>query len=340
MTRIQHTALLAALVAIVVLGGTNLSSAQRRNNFNFGGSNNNNNNSNRNKDKDQDDNHRNRNDGNRNSSVDQIQQMIQGGQGGQGNKNKAGNAQKFNNNQQGGQFGQGTQKQPKNQTFQQQFFGGQNNQNKSWQWQKYNKHNDLQQWVVGFNGGPQPFTRNWYKDHPNAWHHHHDNDNWQIATAAGVLGWLGWQNARPYNNQPVIVYDPVPVDQAYVGGQPGTVADINPADWMTLGAYTLMTSSGDPGTRIIELSVNKQGNIRGSYYDMITNSTNNVFGVIDQNNQQVRWTLDTNKQMTFATPLDQLTQPQGVVNVKLPGGQVQEWQLVRMENNVADNTQY
>ena len=83
--------------------------------------------------------------------------------------------------------------------------------------------------------------------------------------------------------------------------------------------------------------MDKQGNIRGSYYDMITNDTHNVIGVIDKNTQQVRWTIDTNRQLTFVATLDQLTQSQGVVNVKLPGGQVQQWQLVRMENASASN---
>jgi hypothetical protein len=318
----------AALAALVLATLCQPAQAQRRGSFNIGGSNNNNNSNNN-------QNNRNRNrdeDKNKNSNAQQFQNLIQGGQAGQAgqagqNKNKN-NAQQFFNQQGGQNF----QNQQKNQTFQQQFSqGGQNKQGNNWQWQKYNKHNDLQKWVVGFNGGPKPFSNDWYKNHPNAWHIHH-NDNWEVATAVGVLGWLGWQSARPYNN-PVYIYDPVPVQTVIVNGQPTVQVDpINPADWMTLGSYSLMTGSGDPGTRILQLSVDKQGNIRGNYYDMITNNTNNVIGLIDRNTQQVRWTLDTNRQLTFVAMLDQLTQPQGVVSVKLPGGQVQEWQLVRMEN--------
>jgi hypothetical protein len=117
----------------------------------------------------------------------------------------------------------------------------------------------------------------------------------------------------------------------FVDSQPGVVVDAAPGQWLTLGAYTLRTSDGDQGTRILELAVDKQGRVRGSYFDMITNATQNVFGMIDQNTQQARWSLETNRQLTFVTTLDQLTQPQGVVNVKLPGGRVQQWQLVRME---------
>jgi hypothetical protein len=334
MVKFHRIGLVAAL-AVLVVADFNSAFAQRRGNFNVGGSSNNNNNNNNN----QGNRNRNRDDENKKKSdSQQFQNLIQGGgqsgQGGQGNKNKSGNAQQFFNNQQGGQ---GNLKQQKNQTFQQQFLqNGQNKQGNNWQWQKYNKHNDLQKWVVGFNGGPKPFSNDWYKNHPQALHFH-NNDNWEVATAIGVLGWLGWQSARPYNNT-VYIYDPVPVQTVIVNGQPTIQVDpINPADWMTLGSYTLMTGSGDPGTRILQLSIDKQGNIRGNYYDMITNGTNNVIGLIDKNTQQARWTLDTNRQLTFVATLDQLTQPQGVVNVKLPGGQVQQWQLVRMENAQASN---
>jgi hypothetical protein len=327
MLRFHRIGLVAALVALAVIADSNSALAQRRGSNNFGGNNNNNNNNNqdgkgrnRNRDKDED----------KKSDVQQFQNLIQGGgQSGQGGQNNSGNSQQFrkSGNQQGGQ-----QTFKNSQQFQQFIQGGQGGQGQKWQSQKFNKHNELQKWVVGFNGGPRPFSNDWYKNHPQAWHYHNNNDNWEIATAAGVFGWLGWQNARPYNNT-VYVYDPVPVQTVIVNGQPTVVVDPgNPGDWMTLGSYSLMTGAGDPGTRILQLSVDKSGNIRGSYYDMITNATHNVIGVIDKNTQQARWTLDTNRQLTFVATLDQLTQSQGVVNVKLPGGQVQQWQLVRMEN--------
>lgn len=326
-----------ALVTMVVAASSDFAFAQRRNSFNSGGNSNNNNSNN------QDGKNRNRNRDNSNnndnkkSDAEKFQNMIQGGgQGGQGQFNNNNSQYRRNNNQGVNQFNnQNLQQTFKNPQNAQQFIQGGQGQN--WQNQKYNKHNDLQKWVVGFNGGPKPFSNDWYKNHPNAWHYH-NNDNWEIATAAGVIGWLGWQSVRPYNTNTVYVYDPVPVQTVIVDGQPQVVLEPgNPGDWMTLGSYSLMTGSGDPGTRILQLSVDKQGNIRGSYYDMITNATNNVIGVIDRNTQQARWTLDTNRQLTFVATLDQLTQPQGVVNVKLPGGEVQQWQLVRMENATASN---
>lgn len=332
MFKFHRIGLLAALAASVTLADAD-SALGQRGGFNFGGGSNNNNNNNSNNNQGGNRNFGNRDNDEKKSDSQQIQQFIQGGQGGQSNQNNFNNSQQYRRNNQ-----QGNQQTSKNsQPFQQFIPGGQNGQGQNWQHQKYNKHNDLQRWVVGFNGGPKPFSNDWYKHHPNAWHWH-NNDNWEVATAAGVVGWLGWQTARPYNTNTVYIYDPVPVQTVIVNGQPQVVLEPgNPGDWMTLGSYSLMTGSGDPGTRILQLSVDKQGNIRGSYYDMITNNTNNVIGLIDKNTQQVRWTLDSNSQLTFVATLDQLTQPQGVVNVKLPGGQVQQWQLVRMENAPTSN---
>jgi hypothetical protein len=99
---------------------------------------------------------------------------------------------------------------------------------------------------------------------------------------------------------------------------------------MTLGVYSLLTGPADTGTRVLQLSINQQGYLRGSYYDMITNDTYNVRGRIDQQTQYAQWSIDTNRQLTFYTPLSQLTEPQGFVNIRLPGG-TQQWQVVRME---------
>jgi hypothetical protein len=192
---------------------------------------------------------------------------------------------------------------------------GQNNRGNAQNQKKSNSN-----WFVQVGGGPAPFSIGWYEKHPNAWHWKHDNnDGWKVATAAGVIGWLGW--GQPYYNT-TVVYEPAPV----IVFDP----DAN-GPWMPLGVYSLLTGPADTGTRILQLSINPQGYIRGSYYDMITNDTYNVRGRADQSTQYVQWSLDTNQALTFYTPLYQLTQSQGVINVRLPGG-TQQWQVVRMES--------
>ena len=199
-----------------------------------------------------------------------------------------------------------------------------------WQYQSHKDHKEMNKWVDNF-GGPKPFSSKWYKDHPKAWHHHHDhsNDNWKYVTAAGLIGFLGWQGYHSHG--PVVVYQPVPYDNLFVN-RPGVVIDVNRGDWRPLGVYSLMVSPGDESTRMLDLVVDRFGNIRGSYYDMISDNSYNVAGIIDQRTQYAQFSLESNRQLTFYTPIGEMLQPLGYVNVQLPSGQRQQWQLVRMED--------
>jgi hypothetical protein len=205
----------------------------------------------------------------------------------------------------------------------------QNNKNK-WQKQSHKDHKELHKWVDNF-GGPKPFSDKWYKDHPKAWHHHHhDHDDWKYITAAGLVGFLGWQ---AYHSQgPVVVYQPVGYDRLFVN-RPGIIIDPNRGEWRPLGVYSLMVGPGDESTRMLDLTVDRFGNIRGSYYDMIADSSYNVAGIIDARTQYAQWSLESNRQLTFYTPIGEMMQPQGYVNVQLPSGQRQQWQIVRMEES-------
>jgi hypothetical protein len=318
MTSRNRYGVLLVLAALVILADSHSAVAQRRVRFNFGGGSNNDN-SNNNQDNNQGGNRRNRgsDDEGQNQSgfrfggsdAQKIQQAIQGIQG------NTGQPQQFRGGQQNLQF-------KNNQPLQNLQLNNQGN----WQNQNRRRRNSVQSWALEF-GGSTPFSIQWYEDHPQAWHHHHhhDDDAWKVATAAGVLAWLGW-GAQPYVPGPTVVYEPI-----YVEGQPQVVIDPNAGDWMMLGVYSLMTGPADDGTRLLQLAVDKQGHIRGNYYDSITNASHNVTGRIHQPSQQVQWTLDTNKQLLFFTPLSQLTQSQGVVYVKFPSGKQERWQLARME---------
>jgi hypothetical protein len=245
----------------------------------------------------------------------------------------------INNGQQGGQF----QKFPQGQNMQkQQFPNGQklNNgpqniqlqgvQNKpDWIKQNHNDHKDVKNFVVKF-GGPEPFSNKWYKDHPKAWHydHHDHNDGWKIATAAGLVGFLGWEAYHPRG--PVVIYQPVPYDTLFVS-RPGVIIDPSRGEWMPLGHYTLMLGPGDDSTRMLDLAVDRFGHLRGSYYDMVSGVAHNVAGVVDPRSQYAQWSLESNRDLTFYTPMGEMMQPQGLVYVQLPSGERQQWQLVRME---------
>jgi hypothetical protein len=277
-------------------------------------------------------------DENQNSRSRQFQNVFQGGSR-QSNSN---NSQQSQNIQQSNPFQKSLQRQQQLQKLQKQ--NGQqlnlqkqnvqqqdNKDKEKWQKKSQRDHKELRNWVIQF-GGPEPFSARWYQEHPKAWHHrrHHDHDDdWKAITAVGVLGFLGWQAYQ--QRGPVVIYEPVPYDTLFVA-QPGVVIDPAHGEWMPLGVYSLMVGPGDVSTRLLDLAVDRRGHIRGSYYDMISSATYNVAGIIDQRTQYAQWSLESNRQLTFYTPLSELTRPQGIVTVRLPSGQRQEWQLVRMES--------
>jgi hypothetical protein len=82
---------------------------------------------------------------------------------------------------------------------------------------------------------------------------------------------------------------------------------------------------------MVQLAVDREGNVRGVYYDMITGATYNVSGSVRQGNPpRVSWSLNSNKFLTFRASLYELWEPYSIVTVRLPGGD-QRWQMVRME---------
>jgi hypothetical protein len=276
----------------------------------------------------------------KNSAPQQFQKFPQNSQF---KSKKFDNSQQSQNSQSNNQFqivpqGQGGQKQPQWQNLQKQN-GPQQNvpknvqlpvvQNKpDWIAKSHHDQKDVKNFVVKF-GGPEPFSAKWYNDHPHAWHYHHDHDDaWKVITAAGVVGFLGWELYHP--RPTVVVYEPMPYETLFYT-RPGVIIDPSRGEWMPLGQYSLMLGPGDSSTRMLDLAVDRFGHIRGSYCDMVSGASYNVAGIIDQRSQYAQWSLESNRGLTFYTPLGEMLQPQGLVYVQLPSGERQQWQLLRME---------
>ncbi len=209
-------------------------------------------------------------------------------------------------------------------------------------WQNGGQHpRNAQAWWNNYQNGPQPFSPAWYAQHPNAWHATHPYaGRWPVASVAVVGTWLGWAAVPQETYSSTTIYfdgEPVYTDESEaVAGQydvDASPADVElPAgDWLPLGVYSLVTAPDQDPMQLVQLAVDRNGVVRGVYYDAVTNTSHNVVGSIDRDTQNAQWTLESNPDLAFQTGIDQLTQPTGVVEVTLPSG-VQEWQLVRLAN--------
>ena len=190
-----------------------------------------------------------------------------------------------------------------------------------------------------FQSGTEPFSAAWYADHPQAWQYSHPHaDAAAVATAAGVAAWVGAAYYSPSDSSgssTTVVYQEAPPEEATTTGSlpeqvsPNAVA--NTGEWMPLGTYSLVVSQNTPPTTMLQLAVDRAGQLSGVYYDSLTNTTQNIAGTLDRNTQQAQWSLENNPQLTFQAPLNELLKPTSTVNVNLATGQ-QQWQLVRVED--------
>ena len=191
-----------------------------------------------------------------------------------------------------------------------------------------------------FKTGQQPFTADWYAAHPAAWQNTHPHaDAWAVASAAGVAAWLGWGAQPAYNTSNTVVYQEIPAEESdssedvYANQSDSAETDSTDdnSDWLALGVYSVLSNSGEPTSRLLQLTVNRQGELRGVLYDSITDSSQNLSGRVDESTQVAQWSLDSNPQITFRANLSQLTQPTGTIEVTQPAGQ-QKWRIARQQS--------
>lgn len=143
----------------------------------------------------------------------------------------------------------------------------------SWKGDKWEGTRKIDNWTKVFGNSQQPFSSQWYKDHPQAWKYDNNKSNvWVVATVPGVYSWLGWGNVPPQ-----------------YGVNFGNVERFDPTrygDWYPLGVFSLMTGPDDVGTRVVQLAVDRHGHIAGNYFDMITNANHGISGEVDPQSQR------------------------------------------------------
>jgi hypothetical protein len=196
----------------------------------------------------------------------------------------------------------------------------------------------------------EPFSPAWYADHPQAWQYTHPHaDAWAAATAAGVAAWFGWSTA-PYGyttgTTSTVVEgeagDGSDATRFESGSTPigaGTAAVDPPAglEWLPLGVYALAPIGQDEATTIVQVSVSKEGTVRGNYYDFITDQSLPVNGKIDRANQRATWNVGKGTAL-FETTVGELLKETTPVAVKFAEGRTQKWQLVRLKSKQGAGT--
>src|SRR5262249_12241743 len=103
------------------------------------------------------------------------------------------------------------------------------------------------------------------------------------------------------------------------------------ADWKPLGVFALVPGDQKSSNNLFQLAVDKNGIVRGNYYDGVMDTTTPVYGSGDKKPQRAAGTIGKTKDRVFEAGLYNLTQSECPVLVHFGTDRTQQWLLVRVE---------
>lgn len=207
----------------------------------------------------------------------------------------------------------------------------------------------------------------WWHDHPHnypGWHYWHRFPEygwgywWTVPTWGALTNWFTWSAPANVWSQPAyydygqggnVYYED---NSVYVGGEEvssaedfaksaATLATVEPpaneqeaaqAEWMPLGTFAVSTSEKDIDPNwVIQLAVDKQGVISGTYYNTVSDAAEGVQGQVDKETQRVAFRIGDNQDVVVETGLYNLTQNEAPALVHFGTDRVENYLLVRLE---------
>ena len=84
-------------------------------------------------------------------------------------------------------------------------------------------------------------------------------------------------------------------------------------------------------TNIFQLAVNKDGVIRGEYYNALTDTTETVYGSVDKKTQRAAWTVVDRKFPVYEAGIANLTKDETTMLVHFAKDKTQQFSLVRIQ---------
>jgi hypothetical protein len=206
-----------------------------------------------------------------------------------------------------------------------------------------NLQNKASQLKTNFAANNQPFSASWYANHPNAWRYTHPHaDAWAIATLGTAAAWLGiaaTSDAYPAVTENVYTSDEADNEQstdepANENPQQQNADQQNAGDFLPLGVFAIAPRSEKDASALVQLAVDKQGQLRGNYYDVLTGRDQPISGTLDKKTQRATFQAGGGD-VTFETTLANLTARSGSVTLRFQNGQTRQWTLARFEDRTA-----
>ncbi|MFO0799408.1 MAG: hypothetical protein U0804_18215 [Gemmataceae bacterium] len=190
----------------------------------------------------------------------------------------------------------------------------------------------------------------WYAAHPGCWAAAGwaAGAAWATPSYADVATYCGMPADAPpdYDYGSSIVYQG---DDVYVNGQPAgtaqayadqatataakgaTAAPPPTDDWKPIGVFALVSGDEKTSNNIFQLAVNKDGVIRGNFYDGVTDATTEVYGSVNKQAKLAAWTVGKKQDRVFEAGVYNLTQSECPCLLHLGTQRTTQMLLVRVE---------
>jgi hypothetical protein len=113
------------------------------------------------------------------------------------------------------------------------------------------------------------------------------------------------------------------------------------AQWLTLGVFAITQDgeeSGPPPTLFVQLAVNKQGIIAGTFQNTATGESQTIEGMVDKKTQRSAWGITGKSWPLMESGISNLTKDTAPALVHFEDGQTQQWLLVRLEEPEGEAT--
>lgn len=201
------------------------------------------------------------------------------------------------------------------------------------------------------------FRPGWYRQYPGAWFAAGwaASSVWRAATWGTCSNYCGYPADAPayYNYGENVTYQDNSVyidgEQAYsaeeyaqratVIADAGREANVTKEEeWLPLGVFAMVQGDEKTSNYIFQLAVNKQGVLRGNYYDAVTDSTSQVFGSVDKKTQRAAWTVGDRKAPVYEAGIANLTNNETTMLVHYSKDRTQQFTLIRIEEPDAKDT--
>lgn len=155
--------------------------------------------------------------------------------------------------------------------------------------------------------------------------------NWQNYANNYYDGYYAVPNGNYYND----VYDAYISQYVYPYSSTYSYSIDSLQEWLPLGIFALGSDITQASTSDIfmELAVNKEGDLAGTYFNSTTNRSFPLEGYVDRDTREVYWRVPgESRAPEMLTGIYNLTQDVGTVQLTFPGGPIQNWVLVRVND--------